>query len=505
MIRGVSFTHSVRVPSVIAFAALMTIQSGCVSVDTTMVADETSSVDRNWVLVQAYIDIDTAWHAKSREIMTSDDSAEERERRLKEELGEHPDIVLSVVAARSIIEEGGDKSIDAAVFLVEHTPGLSPTVESDQELGLATLQELIGPDWSVVESHKKKAEERSAQTKSIMDSDMTDDEKSEKMSELGMPPMGVPATAAALAIVALGPAHERAQDAAEFLVENGFGGSKVTVAGARALATHFPDYEGWPTLLGRLSSSSIFRQDKVVDEFIAELTTIIEDPVVRAAARYYRGSGMAVGLNDPALTSEERDSKRQEALALATGLSADIEDELFPGSQSEKTLADFEVGLLYRIRHASVGGTVADEAGLRLDGTEDRLSAYSGKVVLVDFWATWCGPCVGALPELRELVTDYADKPFELLAISVDDDVETVTTFMETEPMPWSHWWVDIESELIDNWRVRAYPTYVVVGPDGVIISRNSSLEDTKEVLKQQMEEPATTVTNIVGSSTEPL
>ena len=70
--------------------------------------------------------------------------------------------------------------------------------------------------------------------------------------------------------------------------------------------------------------------------------------------------------------------------------------------------------------------------GTRLDGVEESLSAYRGRVVLLDFWATWCAPCVDALPDLRELVAELPADRFALVAVSVDEDRETVKAADET-------------------------------------------------------------------------
>ena len=121
-------------------------------------------------------------------------------------------------------------------------------------------------------------------------------------------------------------------------------------------------------------------------------------------------------------------------------------------------------------------GALPDVAGQRLDGVEESLSDYRGRIVLLDFWATWCGPCVAALPKLRELVARLPADRFALISISVDEELETVTRFIEDEPMPWTNWHVGDGSDFARLLRIRTLPTYVLADENGKILTRTGCL-----------------------------
>lgn len=117
-----------------------------------------------------------------------------------------------------------------------------------------------------------------------------------------------------------------------------------------------------------------------------------------------------------------------------------------------------------------------DVKGTRLDGVEEDLSDYRGRIVLLDFWATWCGPCIAHLPKLRELVAKLPADRFALVAISGDEKLGTVTKFVEDEPMPWTNWHAGKESDLGRLLRIRGYPTYLLADENGKILSRTGAL-----------------------------
>ena len=454
------------------------------------------SADDHWKIVQAYIDMDTAWHAKTNEIYRADDPDEERERRLAEERGEHPDIMLAVTAARAIVDAGGERVLDAAKFLVEHPQGLSTTENEDIEYGMAALKSLVGPDWSRVETLKNAQDEWQQRYDEIIDADIPDEEKRGRLDELGrLAPEDAAATAAALAIVELGSGHEKSREAAEFLIKPGVGAPapESALMAAKAVLEHSPNYDDWANVLSWLDGVRPWDRTGSVYEFIAEMAANASDPVDRATARYFAAVALMDGLGRGSITPEKRDDMRRRALEHAVGLSLGVEEEAFvreltvDGETVTKTLAETEAMLVHGLRHAIAGGTLADETGRRLDGSEEKLSAYAGKVVLLDFWATWCGPCIGALPELRELAAAHPKDRFEILAISVDEEAETVIEFLEEEPMPWAHWHIGAQSELGRSWQIRVFPTYMVADVDGKILSRGSTLEDSKALIEQAL------------------
>lgn len=449
-----------------------------------------SAEQENWKLVQAYMDLDRAWHARDREINQSDASSDEKERRRTEERGEHPDIVLAVTAARALADGGGEHAVDAASFLIDHTQGLSPTAASDVEFANAALRRLAGADWSVVEAYKDDFKAWKEDDEARREA-FRSEENEGKPFIFTTPPKSLLASAAAQAILDVGPEHEKAREAAEFLIDpatrNPFGMLKA----AQALADSFPDFDEWPDLLMKMDNARPSGKSEPFDEFLAKMASEADDPVVRATARYFGASGLVESVNQPSMDSADRELLRERALEMAAGLSAGVEADDFvkkatvDGEQVTRTLADAEAVLVHGIRHTVVGATVADEVGQRLDGSEDNLSAYAGRVVLMDFWATWCGPCKAALPQMRELAEEYPEDSFEILGLSVDAELETVTDFLEDEPMPWAHWHIGVGSDLGMSWNVPGYPTYVVIDQDGLILSRGHNLDAAAKIIEQ--------------------
>ena len=107
-----------------------------------------------------------------------------------------------------------------------------------------------------------------------------------------------------------------------------------------------------------------------------------------------------------------------------------------------------------------------------LDGEEVSSESLRGKVVLLDFWATWCAPCRAAFPALRSMVDRHKDDPFVLVSVSVDSDEAELRRFLAEEEADWLQVWDGPFRSATQKMSVRSYPTYVLVSPEGGILHR---------------------------------
>jgi thiol-disulfide isomerase/thioredoxin len=99
----------------------------------------------------------------------------------------------------------------------------------------------------------------------------------------------------------------------------------------------------------------------------------------------------------------------------------------------------------------------------------DPLAEYRGKVVLLDFWASWCGPCRRSLPSIKRLQAVYGSGDFALISVSEDEDESAWRSFVSNNLMTWTQRW-DSDSTLQSKFGVSALPTDVLIGRDGSVI-----------------------------------
>jgi len=172
-------------------------------------------------------------------------------------------------------------------------------------------------------------------------------------------------------------------------------------------------------------------------------------------------------------------AQNKQAEEYATKVTKDSADQ----SGAEGKLVKAAEQLLFQIRNLGVGKPAPEVVSRDLDDKETKLSALKGKVVVLDIWATWCGPCRGMIPHEREMVEKLKGKPFVLVSISADDKKEDLTKFIEKEKMPWTHWYEGrSEKGILLDWGVRAFPTVYVIDAKGVIRHKQVGSQGMKEL-----------------------
>lgn len=141
-------------------------------------------------------------------------------------------------------------------------------------------------------------------------------------------------------------------------------------------------------------------------------------------------------------------------------------------------------------KYAILGKTVKLEGKL-LDGKPIDWASYQGKVVLLDFWATWCKPCVEELPNLQKVYEDYHKHGFEILGISADEDLKALNTFLHQRQLPWSNVGGTDAEKLMEQYSVDVFPTTFLVGRDGKVAFINLRGVWLKNRLAELMPEAA--------------
>lgn len=138
----------------------------------------------------------------------------------------------------------------------------------------------------------------------------------------------------------------------------------------------------------------------------------------------------------------------------------------------EPLVVEFSKSMEATSRRLQLPGKPIKLVGTPVTGGRFDWSAYRGKVVLIDFWATWCRPCLAELPNVEKLLAKYGSEGFEVVSISMDEDRSKLDAFLAKKPLPW----VVLHNEGGKNpsaqyYGVNAVPTAILVDRAGNVVS----------------------------------
>lgn len=193
--------------------------------------------------------------------------------------------------------------------------------------------------------------------------------------------------------------------------------------------------------------------------------------------------------------SDERDALAAEAERLYEKLTTEYGDAPRLIREGKGTVGEFAGRELFELRHLRVGKPAPELVGDDLDGKPVKLSELSrGKVTVVVFWASWCGPCMEQVPHEKKLVERLKDKPFVLIGVNGDDDRAKAKQTTEKEGMGWRSVWNGAggpDGPVTKAWNVRSWPTVYVLDAKGVIRAkhlRGKELDDAVDTALKDAE-----------------
>lgn len=143
--------------------------------------------------------------------------------------------------------------------------------------------------------------------------------------------------------------------------------------------------------------------------------------------------------------------------------------------------------------NVEVGKPYIDVVQPNMEGEKVALSSVvgEGKYVLLDFWASWCGPCMREVPYLLETYKEYKDKGFEIFGVSFDQDATAWKGAVESKEMNWIHVseLQSFNNEAAEAYAVRSIPSNFLIGPDGTIVAVNLRGEEVKTKIAELLAE----------------
>lgn len=254
--------------------------------------------------------------------------------------------------------------------------------------------------------------------------------------------------------------------------------------------------------------------------FEAELTRVIETKPTPKSVITARGLSIA-HKHLSSGTPKEDAVKDVEAFVkdfpkdpMGVGLIVQLADRYANSGAEKKALALLKKGAEWyegdpaaraiqdEIKNLQIIGNPMKIDGPTLTGSPFKLESLKGKVVLVDFWATWCGPCVHEMPNVKAAYDKFHKQGFDVVGVSLDNEKKDLSDFVEENKIPWTQIIFDKSSDrgwsnpLSREYGIKGIPATFLIGRDGKVVARNLRGKALATAVEKELRKPAPPLAN---------
>lgn len=159
-----------------------------------------------------------------------------------------------------------------------------------------------------------------------------------------------------------------------------------------------------------------------------------------------------------------------------------------PGFRRLKNLGEKAEKSLHALEHLTIGSESQNIVGTDLRGEFLDLRDHKGKVVVISFWFTGCGPCMQLIPQEQRLVATYKDRPFVLLGVCTDATLDQAQHTAKEHGIDWLCWFDGENGPIARDWNVLSWPTVYVLDQRGRIAAKHLRGDDLDAKIKELME-----------------